>query len=186
MSDIFSQSNLPESSTQLVNKTDNNQFLRFRLHDNTKAMLPIKQITEVLKVQFGQIVPIPQMPAYVMGVYNWRGNILWMVDLSHLIGLDPWYQKSINRSNHTAIVLSPNKEGIKANIQSNINLGLVISKVEDIEMCDIAKIQVPPSSSVSNQLASFLAGYWIQSTGDMIMVLKEQSIVAAMPNNLAN
>ncbi len=186
MSDIFSQSNQPQFNTQLVNKTEDEQFLRFCLYERTKVMLPIKQIAEVLKIQLGQIVPIPQMPAWVMGVYNWRGDILWMVDLGHLIGFNPWYQHGINRSKQTAIVLSPNKEKTKTDADNNINLGLVISQVEDIEMCNVADIQVPPTKSINTQLGSFLQGYWVQPAGDMIMVLNGQAIVATMPNNLAH
>ncbi|WP_369426732.1 chemotaxis protein CheW [Waterburya agarophytonicola] len=186
MSDIFSQSHQSNSQTQLVNKTEQKQFLRFNLYDHTKLMLPIKQITEVLKIQFSQIVPIPQMPSWVMGVYNWRGDILWMVDLGHLIGLNPWYQQNTNRSNHTAIVLSPNKEKHNTNAEGNINLGLVISKVEDLEMCNVGEIQIPPRSTINSQLAPFLEGYWLQPQGDMIMVLNGQGIVAAMPNNFVN
>ncbi|MGD1918312.1 MAG: chemotaxis protein CheW [Pleurocapsa sp.] len=185
MSDIFSQSNKSQFNTQLVNKTEDKQFLKFYLHEGTKAMLPVKQITEVLKIQFGQIVPIPQMPAWVMGVYNWRGDILWMVDLAHLIGFNSWYQQGINRSKHTAIVLSPNKETTKTDAQNNINLGLVVSQVEDIEMCDVADIQIPPGSSANIQLGDFLQGYWLEQAKEMIMVLNGQAIVAAMPNNLA-
>ena len=186
MSDLFSQSNQSNSQVQLINKTEEKQFLRFNLHGNTKVMLPIKQITEVLKIQFSQIVPIPQMPSWVMGVYNWRGDILWMVDLGHLIGLNPWYRQNTNQSNHTAIVLSPNKEKRNSNAEANLNLGLVISKVEDLETCNVDDIQIPPQSTINAQLAPFLQGYWLQPEGEMIMVLNGSGIVAAMPNNFVN
>ena len=186
MSALFSQPNKLNSSTQLTNKTEEQQFLRFNLYPNTKAMLPIGQITEVLKIQFSQIVPIPQMPSWVMGVYNWRGDILWTIDLGHLIGLNPWYQREINHSNHTAIVLSPNKEKRTNNGAAKINLGLVVSKVEDIEMFDLVDIQVPPKSTINSQIATFLQGYWLRPEGDTISILNGQEIIAAMPNNLTN
>ncbi len=65
------------------------QFLRFHLVPDTTLMLSITQLTEVLTIPVGQIIPIPHMPAWVMGVYNWRGEILWMVDLGQLVGLTP-------------------------------------------------------------------------------------------------
>jgi positive phototaxis protein PixI len=187
VSDIFFQSSQFKSNIQLADKTETKQFLRFYLHPSTKVMLPIQQITEVLKIQFSQIVPIPQMPAWVMGVYNWRGDILWMVDLGHLFGLNPWYQKNTNRSHHTAIVLASNQEKTQTNTETKINLGLVISKVEDLEMCNLAEIQViPTTSGITSQLATFLQGYWLHPEGETIMVLNGEAIVAAMPNNLAN
>lgn len=186
MSDLFSQSSLLNSGTGIVSLTEEKQFLRFHLNPDAKVMLPIRQITEVLKIQFGQIVPIPQMPPWVMGVYNWRGDILWMLDLGHLIGLNSWYQQEINRSNYTTIVLSPDKEKTKTNSPSNINLGLVISRIEDIETCDIDAIQSPLSSMVTAQLMKFLRGYWLNSEGDMILVLDGQAIVDVMPKSSGN
>lgn len=50
------------------------QFLRFHLVPDTTAMLPVQQMTEVLTMGVSEIVPIPQMPGWVMGVYNWRGK----------------------------------------------------------------------------------------------------------------
>lgn len=186
MSELFSQPSQLDSSTQLIDKTGERQFLRFNLHSRTQLMLPIGQITEVLKIQLGQIVPIPQMPAWVMGVYNWRGDILWMVDLGHLIGLQPWYQTESIHSHHTAIVLSPNKEKKANNTEANINIGLVITKVEDIEMCQVADIQLPANFSVEERITSFLEGYWLKPEGEMIMLLDGKAIVAAMPNSFAN
>lgn len=186
MSDLFSESSSLKSGREVLNKPEEKQFLRFRLNPDTKVMLPIKQITEILKIQFGQIVPIPQMPAWVMGVYNWRGDILWMLDLGHLIGLNSWYQQEINLPNYSTIVLSPNREKSKNNTTSNINLGLVISHVEDIETCDLGAIQSPASSRLTAQLLTFLQGYWLKPEGDMILVLDGQAIVAAMPKSLAN
>ena len=93
------------------------QYLRFYLEPDTKIILPVRQITEVLKIPVGQIVPIPHMPPWVMGVYNWRGNILWMLDLGHLFGLDSWYQSGINTSNYTAIVLSPDRDIKRTKVQ---------------------------------------------------------------------
>ena len=168
----------------IAEKTTDKQFLRFQLHPDTKAMLPIRQITEVLKIQFGQIVPIPQMPVWVMGVYNWRGDILWMLDLGHLLGLDSWYQHQLNRSNHMAIVLSPHRYS-QANV-NNIHLGLVVAQIEDLSICAENAIQSALSSQVSAQLAQFSQGYWLKPDGEMILALDGQAIAAAMPTNYNN
>ena len=182
MSDSFSQSNLALSGSDLTNQTETEeQFLRFHLEPNTKVMLPIEQITEVLKIGVGQIVPIPQMPSWVMGVYNWRGKILWMLDLGHLIGFYSWYEQGVSTSNYSAIVLSPEKNPTKGN--EPISLGLVVTRVEDIEWCNTDLIQSPPASTVTSALAPFLRGYWLQQNGDMILVLDGRAIVAAMPQD---
>ncbi|MBD0346882.1 MAG: purine-binding chemotaxis protein CheW [Coleofasciculus sp. Co-bin14] len=160
---------------------ENDQFLRFHLFPNTTALLPVQQLTEVLTISRDQIVPIFQMPPWVMGVYNWRGEILWMVDLAHLVGLTPWPQQPISASSYTAVVLQArSKQAQSPSVKSQM-LGLVVSRVEDIEWCDLDAMQSPPASTVTPELVPFLRGYWLKSNGEMLMHIDGQAILAAMP-----
>ncbi|NER29450.1 MAG: purine-binding chemotaxis protein CheW [Symploca sp. SIO1C4] len=156
------------------------QFLRFQLTPDTTALLPLLQLTEVLTIPNGQIVPIAHMPLCVMGVYNWRGDILWMVDLAQLVGLTPWYQQNLNPSVYRAIVLStPGQKTTSAHHHNQI-LGLVINRVEDIEVCNQQLIQSPPSSSINPRLAPFLQGYWSKANGEILVVLNGDAIITAV------
>jgi positive phototaxis protein PixI len=157
------------------------QFLRFHLFPNTSALLPIPQLTEVLTIRSSQIVPIFHMPAWVMGVYNWRGEILWMVDLGHLVGLTPWHQQTSSASACTAIVLQTRSDRpTPSNVKSQM-LGLVVTRVEDIEWCNTDLIQSPLSSTVTPELVPFLRGYWLKSNSEMLVVIDGKAILAAMP-----
>ena len=152
------------------------QQLQFKLYPDSSAMLPINQIAEVIKPRLAQITPIPQMPSWVMGVYNWRGNILWMLDLGQLVGLDSWYRHQHDRVAHGAIVFSPNRE---AKSEDRIYLGLAVAGVEDLEQCEPSAIQAPNNIS-NSRLASFLRGYWLKPSGEMVLALDGQAIAAAM------
>src|SRR5919202_6737089 len=157
------------------------QFLRFHLMPNTTALLPMEQLTEVLTIANGQIVPIFHMPAWVMGVYNWRGEILWMVDLGHLVGLTPWHQQTSSASACTAIVLQTRSDRpTPSNVKSQM-LGLDVTRVEDIEWCTTDLIQSPLSSTVTPELVPFLRGYWLKSNSEMLVVIDGKAILAAMP-----
>ncbi|MEA5508454.1 chemotaxis protein CheW [Crocosphaera sp. UHCC 0190] len=157
------------------------QFLRFHLVPDTTLLLPVSQLTEVLSIPLGQIVPIPQMPPWVMGVYNWRGEILWMVDLGALLGLTPHARQTQVTPIYRAIVLqSVADSSTVAKVHRQL-LGVVVSRVEDIEWCNPSEIQSPTGASVTANLAPFLRGYWLQPQGDMLMVLDGESILAAMP-----
>jgi positive phototaxis protein PixI len=170
---------LPQTDTASVKASE--QFLRFHLVPDTTALLPIQQLTEVLTIHIGQIVPIFHMPPWVMGVYNWRGEILWTVDLGHLIGLTPWYQRASGASAHTAVVLDTrSRKGKSTNVKSQM-LGIVVNRVEDVEWCNPDLIQSPPSSTVTAELVPFLRGYWLKSNGEMLAVLDGEAIIAAMP-----
>ncbi|MEL6494338.1 MAG: chemotaxis protein CheW [Cyanobacteria bacterium J06623_7] len=155
------------------------QHLKFKLYPDTSAMLPIEQITEVLKLQLRQITPIPQMPSWVMGVHNWRGDILWMFDLGAFLGLDSWYQHQHQRSQHAAIILSPERRGQSEG--HKLHLGLVVADIEDLEHCQPGAIQAAVGSQVNSRLANFLQGYWLKSAEEMILALDGRAIAAAMP-----
>lgn len=162
------------------------QFLRFHLMPDINAMLPVHQMTEVLTIPIAQVVPIPQMPAWVNGVYNWRGEILWLIDLGQLIGLTPLYQQASNRSNYTVIVIHSSqqrssKQHAGSSGTSGKVLGLAVNRLEDMEWCNPDVIQSPPQSSITPELVPFLRGYWLKSNGDILVVLDSNSIFAGMP-----
>ena len=182
MSDSTADNKLVHSPTELLQNRQEEQFLRFYIEPETKIMLPIEQVTEVLKIGVSKIVPIPQMPSWVMGVYNWRGEILWIVDLGHLIGLNPWYRQELNGTNYTAVVLSYGSQS-NNNKKSQISLGLIMTRVEDIEWCNPNLIQSPPASAITSALAPFLRGYWVKPDGQIILVLDGDAIITAMPQN---
>ncbi len=179
-SSITKQNFLTSSTKSSTQKGEQKQFLKFYLEPETQVMLPLADVTEVLKIPLGKIVPIPQMPPWVMGVYNWRGEILWTVDLGHLIGLHTWYQQKKNNTNYSVIVLSSARKGQKKG-SSRVSLGLIVTQVEDIEWCNPDLIQSPPASAVTTELAPFLQGYFVQPDGQMILVLNGNSIISAMP-----
>jgi positive phototaxis protein PixI len=136
------------------------QFLRLHLVPNTPVLLPLRQLVEVLSMPSLQIVPIPHMPAWVIGAYNWRGDILWMVDLGHLCGLTPWYAQATSRSTQSAVILrisdqrSPDHPATHSdNHLSRVTqtrsqvLGLVVDRIGDVEWC-----RVVPNGAISSRL----------------------------------
>ena len=159
------------------------QFLRFHLFPNTTVLLPIQQLTEVLTISRDQIVPIFHMPPWVMGVYNWRGEILWMVDLGHLMGLTPWHQQPISANAFTAVVLQAHSNQATPTSIKGQMLGVIVNRVEDIEWCNPDLMQSPPSAAVTPELVPFLRGYWLKSNGEMLLLIDGQAILAAMPKS---
>jgi positive phototaxis protein PixI len=181
MSDSLSVPGFLVPPTDNISSKASKQFLRFHLMPDTTALLPMEQLTEVLSIPNGQIVPIFHMPAWVMGVYNWRGEILWIVDLGHLVGLTPWHQQANSTSVYRAVVLQADSDPTMASNLNKYLLGVVINRVEDIEWCNPDWIQSPPASIVTPELAPFLRGYWLKPNGEMLVVMDGQAIIRAMP-----
>jgi positive phototaxis protein PixI len=161
-------------------------FLRLRLTAQIPVLLPIQQLTEVLNVPENQIMPIPDVPAWVMGVHNWRGEILWMIDLGHLCGLAPWYQQPMSRSVHSAVVLNgDHSSDVSTKSDAKGAVGAVIRQVEEIESFNPQVVQpsLPASflPELGSELTRFATGYWQKSEYEILALLDAVAILNQMP-----
>lgn len=151
------------------------QFLQLYLEAETLTLLSIKHLVEIMTIPMGQVVPIFQMPPWVMGVYNWRGDVLWMVDLNHLVGFSPWYQQQGHTSKHTTVVI---RSQSKTNSSTKeIVLGLVVNRIEDIVLCEPDQIQDPSDFVVVRNLVPFLKGVWPDPGGETYLVIDGETIL---------
>jgi positive phototaxis protein PixI len=157
-------------------------LLRLQLVPEMTALLPTQHIGGVFTLKMGQITPVSHMPAWVIGAYNWRGVILWMIDLGHLCGLPPWYQQGGHLPVHPAVVLQvPDREGL-GRAKSQL-LGLVVHQVEDVESFDLERVEWLNPVAMPASIQSFLQGYWGESPDDKIPILDGAAILAAMPRS---
>jgi positive phototaxis protein PixI len=170
---LYGESPLFGSSQTATTQQGQDQFLSFPLAIETQAMLPVGQLTEVLTLLVGQIVPIPDMPGWVLGVYNWRGEILWVIDLPQLLGLQSLHQQARRGSSAKVIVSQAQRPGGRYT-----HLGLAVNAVDDIIWCNSGQIESPPASVVTPGLAPFLRGYHLGDDGEMRLVLDAAAIFA--------
>jgi positive phototaxis protein PixI len=158
-----------QSPTQSSNQSKTEQFLSFSLPSNL-AILPTQNLTEVLTLSAQQIVPIPDLDPSIVGVCNWRGEVLWLVDLQALLNgeaLPP-----LQGSHYSAIILNHNGQ----------TLGLLVSQVTQMVWCHPSEIQSLPhaqqKSQTHSQTSPFIQGYWISPQSDTFLVLNTAEIFA--------
>lgn len=158
------------------------EFLKFHLLPETTVLLPITQLVEVITVPFNQVIPIPELPPWVMGVYNWRGKILWIIDTGYLVGLGPKSESlSLNNTYNVVILKSDAPSDSNGNDFSYKTLGLVVDRVEEIEWCYEEDIQLPPSTGVNPGFLPFLRGYLIKQDQNIMVIFDGESIMSTMP-----
>ncbi|NJM00578.1 MAG: chemotaxis protein CheW [Synechococcaceae cyanobacterium SM2_3_2] len=104
-------------------------------------MVPLDSLVEVLPLT--SVVPMPGMPNPVIGICNWRGEVVWLVDVSLLLGKSPLYQNP--QPSYTAVILD----------FENQPLGLVAHQVGHIQTIEAQKID--QTSTKTNPL---LLGSW--------------------------
>ncbi|MEM7065156.1 MAG: chemotaxis protein CheW [Cyanobacteria bacterium P01_B01_bin.77] len=107
---------IPEDSRQ--------RFLRFRLSGEDVTLLPLTEIAEVLQLTTAEILPIPDVPPWLLGVCNWRGEMLWLVDASRLVGGVPlWHQ--VPTLEHPMVIVVRSSER---------TVGLLVEQVDDVDL----------------------------------------------------
>jgi positive phototaxis protein PixI len=105
-----------------------------------------------------------------MGVSNWRGEVLWLVDLGYMIGFD-----ALHAAGYTQVIYKT----ILVRSQGQI-LGLVVSGVEQMLWCALDQIQPSSTNYVTSELASYLRGYYLSPNRDLILVLDGDALSPAM------
>jgi positive phototaxis protein PixI len=143
------------------------KFLSFNLGVKNTAIIPLQHVTEILPVPLNEVCCVPQMPPCVFGIYNWRGEMLWLIDLEEMLGYLPYSYGSSFVSKMMAIILE--KEGK--------SLGLLVRQIMDIEEFNLKQMKPPSPELVSQEVAPFLQGYFINSSEEMIVNLDASAIL---------
>jgi positive phototaxis protein PixI len=143
------------------------KFLSFNLGAKDTAVISLEHITEVMQVSLTEICGVPQMPSSVLGIYNWRGEMLWLVDVEEMLGYSPLLYSANMLSKMMAIVLQIDGK----------SLGLLVRQLMDIESLDSEQIKPTSGELFSADIASFLQGYFINSAEELIITLDAAAIV---------
>ncbi|NER81224.1 MAG: chemotaxis protein CheW [Leptolyngbya sp. SIO1D8] len=160
------------------------QFLKLALEVKTPVLLSVLNLVEILTIATNQVVPVFQLPPWVMGVYNWRGDILWVVDLNHLIGCAPWYRQENYASKHTVVVLKgQSKKGLYAS--GELVLGLAVNRVDDMVICEPELIKAIEKLEIPDTINSFLKGSLTEENGKYYWVLDGEKVLSVMPKEEA-
>jgi positive phototaxis protein PixI len=145
-------------------------FLSFQLPPQSWGILPTDRLVEILNLPVEQIVPIGNLPAAVIGVCNWRGEVLWLLDLAYQLGMPPLFSQGKPRSAYTVMIVHQGaqngaQKGSQNSTQNGTQtLGLVVEQVNQMVWCDPAAIVPLPATQFTDlQQHRLLQGYWLQS-----------------------
>lgn len=162
---------------QSASPTPTQQFLSFALNSDKRAMLSTQQLVEIIRLDPTSIVQIPEMPSAVVGVCPWQGEVLWLVDLSYLIG-------------GNALLSSPEDSCdcsiLKVRTHTG-NIGLLVAKIGKLVGCDPTQMQPPATTSNSNGKKSptivqqrCIQGYWTDPKGTPLLIIDIEAIVESL------
>ncbi|HLP88992.1 MAG TPA: chemotaxis protein CheW [Nostocaceae cyanobacterium] len=150
-------------------KQTKQKFLSFHLGVKDIAVISLDQIIEVLQVPLTEICGVPQMPNCVLGIYNWRGEMLWLIDLEEMLGYPSPTSNSSFLSKMMAVVLE----------HEGKYLGLLVRQLIDIEWLDLQEMKAPPAGLFYPQMSPFLLGYFMHNDEQMLFNLDALAILQA-------
>ena len=153
---------------------DVQKFLRFHFSPNSTALLSLSKIKEVLNIPSVKVHPVPHAADCLLGIYDYRGEILWLSDLGQQLGLTP----SIDSVDFNNSALGYAATGINSGSTNTLtviviqnqekSLGIVVPKVIDIEMHALQEMQPASEELFSPQILPFLQGYLIRSSSPVL------------------
>lgn len=126
------------------------KFLRFRVDRTQSMLLAVEDIAAVQTIAISDILPVPQMSACVLGMSNWRGEALWLVDLAQQLGLAPISDQTQRLTALIAIVIQVN----------GYALGLVVPEIYEIEEHNPKWLLSPFADLYPQRTLPFIKGHF--------------------------
>lgn len=146
---VLKTTSLAQSLLDCPREDNRQRLLSFPIGTFGNSLISLEQITEIMRINLDDILSVPDTPSSVLGAYNWRGEMLWLIDLEHIIGGTSLYEQIPLSQQPIVIVLQVD----------NYCFGMVVKSVNEIELHDIRQILPAKIGSFSPQLLPFIAGY---------------------------
>ena len=160
LASVEPESSLEAALTQPL-ELESEPYLQVQLTEQLAAVVPMEFAQEASVMPAERLTPVPNMPAYILGLLNKRSRIFWVIDLLQLLGFAP----------HTSI-----QQYSLVMVQvGNMPLGLVVPTVKGILRLNVDAIQ-PTSGTVPSHVTPYLQGC-ISSEKELLLVLDLKAIV---------
>lgn len=109
------------------------------------------------------VTPVPNVPDWVLGVANLRGEVISMVDLRTFLGMDGTSYGQASRM----LVARASEE--------NVTTGLIVDRVSGIRYLSVDRI-VTPGALIEGRVAPYLRGVY-EHDGRLLVVLNMERLL---------
>lgn len=152
------------------------EYFYIQIHPATGLLIPLEHTAGVITLTSEQICPIPGIPPAILGVINQRGSLLWVLELSDLLGQDP-SSRSLSKYNLNLIVLTASAAATGE--QETPQVGCVVSLLKEIVFLNPEQFKpVPADFPISG---SFLSGV-AEIEQSLVSVLNVNAVFTALSN----
>ncbi len=149
-------------------------YLSFWLNDELYAYR-VEDVIEVLEMQ--KITVIPKTPPYIMGVINFRGEILPVIDVRKKCGLES--SQNLNTPDSVIVVLEINKD----DSDNSLTVGSLVESVSDV--VNVKPIDIMPIPEFDTKINAELTEGIFRHDDKFITILDTNKIFS-LNNYISN
>jgi purine-binding chemotaxis protein CheW len=128
-----------------------NKFLTFNIGKEEYG-IEVQYVTQILGLQ--KITELPEMPSFIQGVINLRGNVIPVID----VRLRFSFEKREYDERTCIIVIDIN----------NVSVGLIVDQVKEVIDIPLSNIEPPPSVNKSVE-SQYIQG--LGKIGDSVKII---------------
>ena len=148
--------------------SEGERFLAFPLIESYEGLVPLNALQGVVQVPRETILPIPETPSSLLGIFSWRGEAVWVLDLAHFLGQTE--QPATNPAYFSAFA--------QYNQQT---LALLVEKFRSVEIYNPQEDLLPITGGMLNT-AQFFRGYFRSDRDTPQFLLNLDAIFTILDN----
>lgn len=146
-------------------------YLRFCLSSSLYAAVPLTRIVETLRLSTISITPIPNMPAYTLGLMGNRSQVFWVLDLAQRLNL---LQENRRIRRHNVVVVG--LPDIAHQSPNSLLLGLSVQQIQTTLRVHPEELNFE-ADGIAPELQPYFQG-WFQYQGEQTLLLDVDALVS--------
>jgi positive phototaxis protein PixI len=146
------------------------RFLGFSIQPDTYALLSLSTLQGAIELPVNEILPVPQMASYLLGIVNWRGKSTWVADLAQFMGGEYYSQRCPQAVKATVLMVQI----------GTTTIGLVVDRTISVTTYDPATAIPIDDIFFAAKMRRFLSGYFLDPTDCTWLLIDLPLIFQAM------
>ncbi len=146
------------------------RFLGFSIQPDTHALLSLHNLQGAIELPISEILPVPQMAPYLLGIVNWRGKSTWVADLAQFMGGEYYSQRCPQATKATVLMVQI----------GTTTIGLVVDQTISVMTYDPALAISIDDNFIAAKICRFLGGYFLDPADRTWLLIDLPRIFQAM------
>lgn len=143
------------------------QYLSIEVNQTLQTILSTHDLDEVITLDYQKILQIPGMPTVIVGIFQWHGEIIWLIDIAYLMGFNPLLSTGYNQEKFRVV---------KVKYQDKY-LGILVQKIGNLINVETKNITLVKQKKANSLLEKFIKGICKNSAGEKMMIIDIEKII---------